>query len=31
LAFVRIMGNGKKRSATAFLKAVFAYYEILGI
>lgn len=31
IAFAKIMGSERKRSATAFLKAAIAYYESLGI
>src|SRR5262249_122142 len=31
IAFAKIMGSERKRSATAFLKAALAYYESLGI
>jgi len=31
IAFAKIMGSERKRSATAFLKAATAYYESLGI
>jgi transposase InsO family protein len=31
IAFAKIMGSERKRSATAFLKAAIAYYQSLGI
>ena len=31
IAFARIMGSERKRSATAFLTAALAYYETLGV
>lgn len=31
IAFAKILGSERKRSATAFLKAAIAYYESLGI
>jgi transposase InsO family protein len=31
IAFAKVMGNERKRCATAFLKAAVAYYESLGI